>query len=204
MTSPISPRDLRVSDAERDHVISVLQKAIGHGLIDLDEFTRRTDVALAAKTRGELNVVLVDLPGLFTGEAQDAAEPEHLRANMSTVRRTGGWEVPEHLVVHNRMGTVELDFTSAVINHKVVHVELDNTAGSVDLTIPDGARCDLSDLRTSIGGEITERGVREQGVSAPKFVLSGLVRAGSLTIRRETRYRFGKLAIKRNGGFTWQ
>ncbi|MFC7618392.1 DUF1707 domain-containing protein [Actinokineospora soli] len=30
----------------------MLQKAIGRGLLDLDEFTRRTDVALASRTRG--------------------------------------------------------------------------------------------------------------------------------------------------------
>nr|BFE47292.1 hypothetical protein GCM10017745_07190 [Saccharothrix mutabilis subsp. capreolus] len=44
------PRQWRVSDAEREHVVGVLQKAIGRGLITLDEFTERADTALAAKT----------------------------------------------------------------------------------------------------------------------------------------------------------
>lgn len=58
------PRELRVSDAEREHVVGLLQKAIGRGMLDLDEFTERTDVALAARNRGQLNAVLADLPGL--------------------------------------------------------------------------------------------------------------------------------------------
>lgn len=57
-------RNLRVSDAEREHVGELLQKAVGQGMLSLGEFTERMDSALAAKTRGELNAVLADLPGI--------------------------------------------------------------------------------------------------------------------------------------------
>lgn len=57
-------RNLRVSDAEREHVGELLQKAVGQGMLSLGEFTERMDTALAAKTRGELNAVLADLPGI--------------------------------------------------------------------------------------------------------------------------------------------
>lgn len=65
----VGPRDLRVSDAEREHVVSLLQRAIGRGLIDLDEFTERTDLAYNATTRSQLNIVLADLPGLVHVDA---------------------------------------------------------------------------------------------------------------------------------------
>ncbi|HLS79305.1 MAG TPA: DUF1707 domain-containing protein [Nocardia sp.] len=57
-------RDLRVSDAEREHVGQLLQRAVGLGMLSLGEFTERMDTALAARTRGELNAVLIDLPGV--------------------------------------------------------------------------------------------------------------------------------------------
>jgi Mrp family chromosome partitioning ATPase len=60
----IDPRDLRVSDAEREHVASLLHRALERGLLDLAEFSTRVDAAMAARTRGELNAVLVDLPGV--------------------------------------------------------------------------------------------------------------------------------------------
>ncbi len=63
----ISPRDLRVSDAERSHVLALLEKATGRGMINLAEYSERSAVAIAARNRGELNVVLVDLPGIFVG-----------------------------------------------------------------------------------------------------------------------------------------
>lgn len=62
--SIVSDRDLPVSDTEREHVGQLLQRAVGLGLLSLDEFTGRMDVALAATTRAELNAVLIDLPGL--------------------------------------------------------------------------------------------------------------------------------------------
>ncbi len=44
--------------------VPLLQRAVGQGMLSLGEFTERMDTALAAKTRGELNAVLVDLPGM--------------------------------------------------------------------------------------------------------------------------------------------
>lgn len=60
----VGDRDLRVSDAEREHVGQLLQRAVGLGMLSLGEFTERMDTALASKTRGELNSVLIDLPGI--------------------------------------------------------------------------------------------------------------------------------------------
>ncbi|WP_040799890.1 DUF1707 SHOCT-like domain-containing protein [Nocardia higoensis] len=67
-------RDLRVSDAEREHVGQLLQRAVGLGMLSLGEFTERMDTALASRTRGELNSVLIDLPGIRL-VGQPAAPP---------------------------------------------------------------------------------------------------------------------------------
>jgi hypothetical protein len=58
------PRDLRVSDAEREYVAGLLHKALARGLIDLDGFSSRVASALEARTRAELNAVVIDLPGV--------------------------------------------------------------------------------------------------------------------------------------------
>lgn len=75
--SSVDPRDLRVSDAERTHVMSLLQKATGRGLISLGEFSDRSAMVIRAKTRGELNAVLLDLPGLsIAGRSLDQAREQ--------------------------------------------------------------------------------------------------------------------------------
>jgi hypothetical protein len=198
--SPVDPRTLRVSDAEREHVVGLLQKAIGQGLITLDEFTTRTDTALAAKTRGELNAVLVDLPGMVHQESTSPAhrQPVELRATMSVLKRGGRWSVPASLVVRNRMGSTDLDFTEARIDHAEVHVELDVAGGSVELLLPDGATVDTDQVEVNMGSVKNKIGGDRSG--RPHFVLSGSMRAGSLKIRRPTYIRIGALVIR----FPWK
>ncbi|MFC4854925.1 DUF1707 SHOCT-like domain-containing protein [Actinophytocola glycyrrhizae] len=191
---PVDPRELRVSDAERTHVVNVLQKAIGHGMLSLDEFTERTDKALAARTRGELNAVLVDLPGVtHTDAAAPVREkPVELRASMATLKRTGAWTVPRELVIYNRLGSTELDFTEARINHSEVRIELNCGGGSVKLVLPDRASVVTDQVRMTAGSIKDKVG---SGGGSPRFVLSGSVTAGSLVIRRASYVRIGNLLI---------
>lgn len=59
--SPDSP-DLRVSDTEREQVAAALGQHLAHGRLTMSELDTRLDVAYAARTRSELDVVLSDLP----------------------------------------------------------------------------------------------------------------------------------------------
>lgn len=53
---------MRASDAEREQTVAALRHAVGEGRLDMDEFTERTTQAYLAKTRGELLVLLEDIP----------------------------------------------------------------------------------------------------------------------------------------------
>jgi len=198
------PKDFRVSDAEREHVIGLLQKAIGRGLITLDEFSSRTDVALSAKTRADLNTVLLDLPGMIHNEmAPQAVVPKdrvELKNTMSSLHRKGQWAVPRELVVRNRMGSTDLDFSEAEIPHAVVTVELDVTAGSVKLLLPEGATVNTEEIEVSAGSVHDKAGT---GLGRPHFVLTGAVRAGSVQIKRVRTVRFGAYLIS-FPGFRWR
>jgi hypothetical protein len=188
--SPVDPRTLRVSDAEREHVVGLLQKAIGQGLITLDEFTERTDTALGAKTRAELNAVLVDLPGMVhEGSTSPARQhPVEIRARMSSLKRAGQWVVPRSLVVRNRMGSTKLDFTEARIDHAEVSVELDVSGGSVDLLLPDGATVNTEAVEMNMGSIKDRVGGGAGRPGQPHFVVSGTIHLGSLKIRGPRRF----------------
>ncbi|GAA1969380.1 DUF1707 domain-containing protein [Amycolatopsis minnesotensis] len=204
-TKPLNPRDLRVSDAEREHVVAVLQKAIGRGLIDLDEFTERTDVALAARTRGELNVVLADLPGLVHRDATKdtvvpgtppatanfAGERLELKAHGSNLVRRGRWSVPGNLSVYNKYGNTTLDFTEAAVASPVVNIELSTKWGSVELIIPEQAAIDVNSVTEVKWGALNDRTNTNGHAGTPRYVVSGRVHGGSLTIRHPKRGLFG-------------
>ena len=53
---------MRASDAERDAVVGRLNQAVGEGRLTMDEFSGRLELAYAARTRGDLNPLLRDLP----------------------------------------------------------------------------------------------------------------------------------------------
>lgn len=192
---PIDPRALRVSDAERAHVVDVLQKAIGQGLLSLDEFTERTDTALAAKTRGELNAVLVDLPGVTHSDPDSPVreKPVELRANMSSIKRDGAWTVPRELIIRNRMGSTELDFSEAHIGYDEVRIALNVSGGSVKLLLPERASVVTDQVRVTAGSIKDKAG---QGSGTPRFVVSGTLTAGSLHVRRASYVRIGSLLFR--------
>lgn len=60
----VSDRDMRVSDSERDETAEQLTEHFAAGRLDHSEFAERTEKALSARTRGELDEVLLDLPAV--------------------------------------------------------------------------------------------------------------------------------------------
>ena len=60
---PGDPR-MRASDADRERTVTVLREHHAEGRLTADEFSDRVDRALAAKTIGELDALLADLPGI--------------------------------------------------------------------------------------------------------------------------------------------
>ncbi len=55
-------RNLRVSHEDRDQVAEQLSVAAGDGRLTADELDQRLETALTARTYGELEVLLADLP----------------------------------------------------------------------------------------------------------------------------------------------
>ncbi len=182
----------------------MLRKATNQGLLSPDEFDTRADRARHARTRAELNGVLIDLPGLVNrgiGAGLDAtpgqqhAQPlagdppppgndrAELTASLSSVVRSGRWSVPRELMVYSRLGRVVLDLTQAEIRHPVVSVELDVAVGRVQLCVPVGATVDVDGLDLVMGG-VRHRGEHPAAATGvPHVVLIGSVRLGSVVIR---------------------
>jgi len=66
---------LRASDADRDRVASLLREHHAAGRLDAAEFHERLDKALEAKTLGELDELMADLPSIDLYRLPDASLP---------------------------------------------------------------------------------------------------------------------------------
>lgn len=172
--------ELRASDADRAAVRRILEIAVGQGMLTLDEYTERVDVALAARTRTELDTVIADLPHVRHEPAP--APPEVLGSWMSSITRKGQWSVPTRLHLRTRMCSTTLDFTSAVLQSPVLHIDVDDYCSSTELILPDGATADLNAV-TGVASSTSVKVATSPASSRLHIVVSGRVRFGSVTAR---------------------
>jgi hypothetical protein len=170
--------ELRISDADRTAVSRLLERAVGQGMLSLDEYTERVDAVLSARTRRDLDAVIADLPL----NAQPSAQPQEVRSWMSSINRRGQWTVPPRLRLVTRMCSTTLDFTSAVLQHPVVHIDVDDYFGSIELILPDGATADLDGV-ANFAASTTVKVTASPPSSRLHVVVRGRVRFGSLTAR---------------------
>lgn len=188
---------MRVSDAEREHVGQLLQRAVGQGMLSLGEFTERMDTALAAKTRGELNAVLIDLPGLQLASPEyqaytpapapqqapaASADVDVIRGRMSNLTRKGPWHVSPVLRVNTRMSSVTLDFTEGVMRTQVVEIQVDDFASNVTLVVPSEATVDLNGVDL-VGANATNKVRTGPPIGPLHLVVRGRIRFGSISAK---------------------
>lgn len=186
---------LRVSEKDREFVIGQLRRSVGTGMLSIDEFSARTDAALAARNRGELNAVLYDLPDTVPAP-KPAPAPIVSQVNqlLGATKRRGRWPVPDHLVVRKMAGSVLLDFTRAEITRGVVVIELDVRNGSTKILLPQGSSIDVQQLGIA-AGRLRKPARVPDGKGLPHFVLVGMVWTGSVKIKQpmSLRHRWARL-----------
>jgi hypothetical protein len=215
--SPIDPRDLRVSDDERSHVLLLLEKATGRGLIDIGEYTERSAKVIAARTRRDLNSVLLDLPGLqiagrtvddaaaatrpihqptpgFSGAVPQPAGTELLELTGWGSRSFKGyWTVPPMIVVGGTGASTRLDFTAAQLLSPTITVEFrGNYGGAAEFIVPRGSAVRLDGLQMR-GGHITNKVAPVDVPSAMTLVVTGTKKGGSVSIRHPKQGMFSHL-----------
>ena len=215
MSGPaIDPKQLRVSDDERSHVLALLEKATGQGLIDLSEYSRRSEQVIAARTRADLNVVLVDLPGLrlagrtvsdastvtsrpgptgpgYSGAPAAGAAPVMELTGWGSRSFKGHWLVPAHIVIGGFGASTRLDFSQATLTSSSVVVEFrSNFGGSTELVLPRGGTVRFDGL-TMRGGGVNNK-IPPGGGGVLDLHLTGVKTGGSITVRNTRTGLFGR------------
>jgi len=165
---------------------------MAEGRITVSELEERLAVVYAARYEADLLPPFADLPDpdAIVAHPERAVPvdvpPVVLRAGMSTIKRSGAWDVPPRLRLQSAMGSVVLDFCDTVIRHPVVDIEVDLGAGSAKLLVPDEATANVDGVVATMGTvKSSVPSVPRPGM--PHFVVHGRAGMGSVTVRR--RYR---------------
>ena len=115
--------------------MDALRVAAGDGRLTTEELDSRLEIALAARTLGELAELTTDLPATPAIRAKDVVAVEQ---HGGKYLRDGRWQVPARIELRTQMCRVTLDFTRAVITSSVLQIEADMVHGKLFLiTGPD-------------------------------------------------------------------
>ena len=163
----------RASDRDREAVVQRVQDAFAEGRLDDVEFDERMRAALNARTYGELDVLLADLPAATTaaagaaaaGAAADGAaaasgapggagaaaaqvarpSPGKLAvAYKGSVRRAGRWRVPGRYSTVVYKGTGVLDLRVAELTEPAAVIRAIAYKSKITVLVPPGVRAEIT------------------------------------------------------------
>ena len=135
--------ELRASHADRDRVVDALRVAAGEGRLTAEELDSRLEIALSARTLGELARLTTDLPTTPATRVKDILVVEQ---HGGRYLREGRWQVPARIDLRTQLCRVTLDFTQAVITSNLLQIETDMVHGKLLLITTPGIGIDADGL----------------------------------------------------------
>ncbi|MEW2069164.1 DUF1707 domain-containing protein [Streptomyces sp. NPDC007346] len=189
----VSPGDsLRASDADRDRIADILREAMAEGRLTADEHAERVDLVYRAKTVGELQPLVRDLPAASSGTAAPRPEPQpyaygpespdgpadNLVAVFSSATRKGRWRVGPRTNAFSLFGSVEIDLTEALFGQRLTVINATSIFGSVEIRVPENVT--LRGSGTGVLGSFDVRTLESMDPQAPVVVVNGYAVLGSV------------------------
>jgi uncharacterized protein DUF1707 len=176
---------LRASHEDRDRVVDVLRVAAGDGRLSAEELDQRIELALTARTYGELSALVADLPTAQPGVAAAPKPKDVLRIDRfgGNARRDGRWVLPRRIEVRVTGGNVTLDFTEAIITLPSLQISAVVAGGNLIVITKPGVVVDTDEVMVA-GGNVKAR--KQQDAEVPVLLraeVTGKVIGGNIIVR---------------------
>src|SRR5438552_2375302 len=173
----------RVSDSDREQAVLVLRDHLLDGRLTLEEFAERMELALRARTRGDLGRARSDLPSEVVKGVDSGRTPTRFAgALFGRVQQRGRLRLRGWVFAVSAFADVDLDLREAEIEKPRTVVTVMPVFGNVDVYVPEGVNVD-------VGGVMIVGRRREWG--------RDLASAGSPTIRVRVLGVFGTADVWR-------
>jgi class 3 adenylate cyclase len=150
-----------VADADRDRTVVLLREHVVDGRLTLDEFSERVGLALQARTRGELNVAMSDLPTVAAPQ-EEAGRRRARRwfvAFMSGSSAKGRWRLSGKTTAVAVMGGCDMDLRYAEIDGPEVVITAFAFWGGINIIVPEGIDVELEGISIMGGRNLRLRDV---------------------------------------------
>jgi hypothetical protein len=181
---PDRPARERVSDSDRDQAVAELRRHLSEGRLDHDELSERLERALVARTRGDLELVLADLPAAPT-PASPAPRPQATGWTVgimaSSVRR-GRWRPRPRTNVVSVMGSCTLDLRQADLDGPELVIHAVAVMGEVEIVVPEGIEVDVTGIPI-MGDKSLDIRPGPVRPGAPRVLVRAVPVMGSVVVR---------------------
>ena len=181
---PGDPR-IRASDKDRDRTAELLREHHAQGRLTPEEFDDRVDRTFTAKTIGDLDALLADLPATGPGLAPAASGrgPGRLAVALkSSVRRGGRWRAPERYTAVVYKGDGWLDLRAAELSGPVTTFLAVAYKSTVTILVPPSVRVEMTGFGVTQGlAEDDDPGYRLPA-DAPVIHVRGIAYKGAVEI----------------------
>ncbi|BFP52516.1 DUF1707 domain-containing protein [Streptomyces fimicarius] len=182
---------IRASDADRDRTADILREAMAEGRLTADEHAERIDLVYRAKTVGELQPLVRDLP-VSSGSTAESPGPrpysygpeapegpaDNLVAVFSSSVRKGRWRVGGRTNAFALFGSVEIDLTEALFGQRFTVINATSIFGSVEVRVPENIS--LRGNGTGVFGGFEVKSLESADPEAPVVVVNGYAVFGSV------------------------
>ena len=181
--------ELRVSDADRERVVQLLQHAAGEGRLTMEELAERVDAAYEARVGSELAVLTADLPapapGAAFGTPADAKPPRRwLFSILGGGDRRGRWRVGERLNAIAFWGGGDIDLRDASLESGTATITLVAVMGGFDVIVPPGVDVEVSGFAFMGGRDIKLSG-EQPPPGAPRIHIRAFAVMGGIDIKEK-------------------
>lgn len=191
---------MRASDAERERIAEVLREAVAEGRLDMEEFEERLGAAYAARTHGELEPLVRDLPVPGSAAPAPPAPADRIGwaeriggtptskwavAIMGGFQRKGTWTVPRAFTAFAVMGGGEIDLREARFEGRDVVIRCFALMGGVQITVPPDLETHVSGI--GLMGGFDHTGSADGDPTGPRVTVTGLALFGGVSVERKLR-----------------
>ncbi|THA78558.1 DUF1707 and DUF2154 domain-containing protein [Streptomyces sp. A0642] len=203
MTSELP--EMRASDAERERIAEVLREAVAEGRLRMEEFEQRLDAAYRARTHGELEPLVRDLPAPGGAAVAPVAGGRPRTGSMArwpdrvgrpaTSRgafafwggfsRRGHWTVSRVFTAFAMWGGGEIDLREANFEDGEVVIRCFAIMGGMQVTVPPELNVEVRGI--GIMGGFGER-AKDDGdpaPDAPRVRITGLALMGGVGVEHK-------------------
>ncbi|MFB9516010.1 DUF1707 SHOCT-like domain-containing protein [Streptomyces purpureus] len=189
---------MRASDAERERIAERLRDAVAEGRLDMEEFEERLDAAYKARTQGELEPLVRDLPAPASSHAAAPAEQAGWASRIGKqptskgafsfwggFYRRGTWTVPRSFTAVTFQGGGDLDLREANFEDREIVIRCVTIMGGMRIVVPPELTVDVTGF--GLMGGFDDRATGDGTPGSPRVRITGFALMGGVGVERKRR-----------------